>query len=197
MIDWRIAKIASSGIRGIRLRLRQPMSEPVGDGRSEASRRRELPVAGAVIGVLLPGRLGLGLLDGDVAGQAGRRRRASGGGGRCRRCDPGVVEFADRRATSDCAPPSAGTVTRRVCSSRVAAPIPMPSRISRARDQSPVVDHDLDALAADLRLQLVGGAAGDDLAVVDDGDRVGQLVGLLEVLRRQQERRPFADERPG
>ena len=60
-----------------------------------------------------------------------------------------------------------------------------------------VVDDDLDALAADLRLELVGGAAGDDLAVVDDGDRVGQLVGLLEVLGRQQQRRALADQARG
>ena len=91
---------------------------------------------------------------------------------------------------------SAGTVSRRVCSSSVTSPLR-----SRARRTSvargtvvAVVDDDLDPLAADLRLELVGGAAGDDLAVVDDGDRVGQLVGLLEVLRRQQERRALADE---
>ena len=37
---------------------------------------------------------------------------------------------------------------------------------------------------------------GDDLAVVDDRDRVGQLVGLLEVLGRQEERHALADEAP-
>ena len=56
------------------------------------------------------------------------------------------------------------------------------------------MDDHLDPLAAELRLELVRRAARDDLAVVDDGDRVGQLVGLLEVLRRQQERRALADE---
>ena len=66
--------------------------------------------------------------------------------------------------------------------------------LHRLRDGRPVVDDDLDPLAADLRLELVGGAAGDDLAVVDDGDLVGQLVGLLEVLGREQERRALADE---
>ena len=54
------------------------------------------------------------------------------------------------------------------------------------------MDDHLDPLAAELRLELVGRAARDDLAVVDDRDRVGQLVGLLEVLRREQERRALA-----
>ena len=56
------------------------------------------------------------------------------------------------------------------------------------------VDDHLDPLAAEPGLELVGRAPGDDPAVVDDGDRVRQLVGLLEVLGRQQQRRPFADE---
>ena len=67
-------------------------------------------------------------------------------------------------------------------------------------DVGAVVDDDLDALAADLRLQLVGGAAGDDPAVVDDGDAVGQLVGLFQVLGGEQEGRalahPVADDLP-
>ena len=44
MIDWRIAKIASSGMRGMRLRLRQPMTRPS----LSAWRRRQPPAwAGA------------------------------------------------------------------------------------------------------------------------------------------------------
>ncbi len=55
------------------------------------------------------------------------------------------------------------------------------------------VDDDLDPLAADLRLELVRRSPGDDPAVVDDRNTVGQLVGLFEILGGQQERRPFAD----
>ena len=55
-------------------------------------------------------------------------------------------------------------------------------------DLGDVGDHDLDALATDLGLELVGGAAGDRPAVVDDEDVVGELVGLLEVLRGEQQR---------
>lgn len=49
-------------------------------------------------------------------------------------------------------------------------------------------DH-LDALAARLGLELVRGAACDDLAVVDDADVVREAVRLLQVLRGEQERR--------
>ena len=51
-----------------------------------------------------------------------------------------------------------------------------------------VAELEPDDLRADARLQLVGGAAGDDLAAVEHGDHAGQLVGLLEVLRGQQDR---------
>ena len=48
---------------------------------------------------------------------------------------------------------------------------------------------------ADRGLELGGRALGDHLAVVDDGDPVGELVGLVEVLRAEQDRRPSGDER--
>src|SRR5262249_31645185 len=41
--------------------------------------------------------------------------------------------------------------------------------------------------AGDAPFQLVGGALGDDAAVVEDGDSVGELVGLVEVLRREED----------
>ena len=47
--------------------------------------------------------------------------------------------------------------------------------------------HDLDGRLADLRLQLRRRALRDDPAVVDDPDAVGEDVGLLEVLRRQED----------
>ena len=59
---------------------------------------------------------------------------------------------------------------------------------------------DLDARPAHLALQLAGRAARDDLAVVHDDDAVGQLVGLLEVLRGEEHGRAVlhevADDRP-
>ena len=81
-------------------------------------------------------------------------------------------------------------VSLRMCSSSVTATLVVAAeQLGRALGMSVApVDHDLDALAADLGLELVRGAPGDDLAVVDDRDGVRQLVRLLEVLRRQQER---------
>src|SRR5688500_12548354 len=58
----------------------------------------------------------------------------------------------------------------------------------RARQRGPVADDYLDPLAADLRLELIGRAAGDDLSVVDHDDLVGQLIRLFEVLRGEEER---------
>ena len=48
---------------------------------------------------------------------------------------------------------------------------------------------------ADRGLELAGRALGDHLAVVDHGDPVGELVGLVEVLRAEQDRGPLGDQR--
>ena len=47
------------------------------------------------------------------------------------------------------------------------------------------------------RLQLAAVSLGDDPAVVDDDDAVGQLVGLVEVLGGEQQRDAVGHERPG
>ena len=49
-------------------------------------------------------------------------------------------------------------------------------------------------VAADHRLQLVGGALGDDVAGVDHADALGEAVGLLHVLRGEHDRGAFALE---
>ena len=53
---------------------------------------------------------------------------------------------------------------------------------------------DLEDLTADALLQLVAGALGDHPAVVDHRDPIRELVRLLQILRRQHERRSLADE---
>ena len=52
----------------------------------------------------------------------------------------------------------------------------------------------LQGRGADLGLELVGGALGDLDAAVDDRDPVGELVGLVEVLRGQQHRAALGDQ---
>ena len=65
---------------------------------------------------------------------------------------------------------------------------PKLARIALARSASAGIGGlDLDRRAADLGLQRLGRALGDDPAVVDDPDAVGEHVGLLEVLRRQED----------
>ena len=59
----------------------------------------------------------------------------------------------------------------------------------RAGDWSP------DNFRAEPRLQLGRGALGDHPAVVDDRDRVGEPVGLVQVLGGQQHGRPGRGER--
>jgi hypothetical protein len=56
---------------------------------------------------------------------------------------------------------------------------------------------DVQCPCADRRLELTGRALGDDAAAVDDGDPVGELVGLLQVLRAEQDRGPPGDQGPG
>ena len=55
---------------------------------------------------------------------------------------------------------------------------------------------DLEDLAADAILELVAGPLRDHPPVIDHRDPVGELVGLLEVLGREHDRRPVADELP-
>ena len=46
----------------------------------------------------------------------------------------------------------------------------------------------------DPAFELVGGALGDQATVVEDGDAVGKLVGLLEVLGGEEDGDPCGDE---
>ena len=54
---------------------------------------------------------------------------------------------------------------------------------------------DVQRAAADGCLEARRRSLGDDLAAVDDGDAIGELVGLVEVLRAQQHRRAQAGQR--
>src|SRR5688572_5045198 len=64
----------------------------------------------------------------------------------------------------------------------------------RARQLAPLADNYFDPLSADLRLELVGRTAGDDLSVVHHDDLVGELIRLFEVLRGEEKRGALAHE---
>jgi hypothetical protein len=70
----------------------------------------------------------------------------------------------------------------------------MPGDLGGARQVGVFGQGDLDAVAPELVLELIRGAFRDDLPRVDDGDLVGELVRLFQVLSRQQDRRPLVDK---
>ena len=69
-------------------------------------------------------------------------------------------------------------------------------RRDRVADPAAVGHGELEHVPADPALQLLGRARGDDQAVVDDHDLVGQFVGLVQVLGGEQQRRPVGHQRP-
>ena len=66
--------------------------------------------------------------------------------------------------------------------------------VRRGVEAVPVAQREVEHVAADPGLQLVGGALGDDVAAVDHADALRELVGLLEVLRRQDDRGALVPE---
>ena len=100
-----------------------------------------------------------------------------------RRTSSGSSESSSTRAVSS--PPAAllGLGTGQLAQDR--AHVLEPRRVARPH---------LQPLAADDPLEPVRGVVGDHPAGVDDGDLVGERVGLLEVLRGQQHRRAVADD---
>ena len=100
--------------------------------------------------------------------------------------DPGLIEPAHRLRDR---PSALGdrhahkTVVADGLSPASAASALSPSRPGSRREVS------LDALSADLALELLGRASGDHRAVIDDDDAIREAVGLVEVLGGQQHRR--------
>ena len=83
---------------------------------------------------------------------------------------------------------------RRRARARPARRPPAPARAARRSPPrcaaaSAPSELDRDHVVADLRLQALGRPLGDDLAGVDDRHPVAELVGLLQVLRRQEDGR--------
>ena len=98
------------------------------------------------------------------------------------------------RRMETCAPSAAAAGVR--SSSSMAARSPCTDAVGRQLAQELAVGvAQFDDVAADARLELVGGALGDDAAAVEHGDAVGEPVGLLEVLRREEDGRAGVGER--
>src|SRR5690348_17177636 len=181
MIDCRIANTASSGIRGTRFRFRQATTRP------SSSAWRAMSA---------------------VTGRSSWRGQLSRMACQCEEHvierrppqpdvvdrDLGVVELAhDLREPVRTALRRHGDLAH-VLVDRVLTVAVGSQYTDRSRDVGARVDDDLDPLASDLSLQLVRGAARDDAPAVNDRDRVGQRIGLFQVLRRQQQRDAFADQ---
>ena len=177
MIDWKIAKIASSGMRGMRIRLRPMTIRP-----SDTAWRK--PPWGAAVrtpapAVMRPSRpsrppsvvVVLVVFGDRVTGQRQEdvveRRPAEAD---VVDGDPRFVEVADdlrqvRRPVVGRDREPAGVQVEGAFTGETAD-----EDLACALDVVTGMDDDLDAGAADLSLELVGRAAGDDLAVVDDRD---------------------------
>ena len=130
-------------------------------------------------------------------GRSGRGRPRPGSAGRARirrsRCRDGAssaTASAPRSASSHAAERAAGS------GSSLTAPSSR-SRISAALGALVRLEQpDVERAGADRRLQLGGRALGDHLAVIDHRDALRQLVGLVEVLRAEEDRRALARQRP-
>ena len=95
-----------------------------------------------------------------------------------RRQDPGNgARRRSRRGRAACRPSTTTSSTS-----------PSAATIAAGVVGAPVRELERDRVAAQLALERVRRALGDDPAAVDDRERVGELVGLLEVVRRQQDR---------
>ncbi len=118
----------------------------------------------------------------------GTPRRGWAGGGRCpprgRRRRPGP----GRRRAAAASRSGAAMEHRRVAGSVAGSARPSDPSTSAARCMVEHVDGvQLDHVGADPRLQLVGRALGDHAASVDDDDGRRQVIGLVEILRRQHD----------
>ena len=103
------------------------------------------------------------------------------------------MAFASSRSSSarrECTPPSFGRSSARPWSSRV----PLPSACGRPVERRLVGELEPDAAAGHEPLELGRRALGDDPAAVEQRDPAREPVGLLEVLRREQDRDAARDE---
>ena len=103
--------------------------------------------------------------------------------------DSSATASAARSPSPHGADSAAGSASRWTASSSRASTRSASSRWSGSSSRTCSAPEPTDALSC------AGRALGDHLAVVDHGDPVGELVGLVEVLRAEQDRRALGDER--
>ena len=119
---------------------------------------------------------------------AGTRRRARAGRRSPSRPATPARSSAASAAGTAAAPSSARALSRRPAT--VTSRTPLTAARAPARPPSAVrlvAQFDVDGVAAQLGLELVGRAGDDDAAAVHDGHPVGEPVGLLQVVRGEQD----------
>ena len=189
MIGWMVTSASASGWRRMCSRPRRATTHAspneVARGARRGRRRRATLIGSP------PGPRPAPTRTAGRRSGSGTRRRASAGAARgrrprCRRRParrPGARRRAGRRSVGACTERAAASIAG------VGAGDPLHAARPPSPSRAGVDDGDEELGAADLALELAGVAAGDDPAVVDDHDVVGQAVGLLEVLGGEQDGR--------
>ena len=197
---WSVTSSSCSGVRIVLIRLRPASASAVPDEPERPPAGR--PVACAVVVPAVMPRSSV-----LVVAPASRRPRAvrpvsvkNTSSRLGRRSDSSVTPMpassSRRTAAVNAASPSTGTVStpRLDVSGSCAGHRPQDRR--GVREPRRVGRPYGERLAADDPLELRRRAVRDHPAVVDHRDLVGERVGLLQVLRGEQHRRPVVDQRP-
>ena len=201
MSGWIVASLSASGWRFMWIRPRRAMTHvswitPRAAAGSPAPARGGA-AGGAVVVVAVIDRPPRAVRRrAEHRSGSGTPRRGWAGAGSGRRRAMCGVGAAPRPSSSRVATPLlTGTVRVRASGSiRGAAPVTSATTRAASSRRSGVADHDVEVVAADLALELAGVSPGDDAAVVDDDDVVGQALGLVQVLGGQQQRRAPLDQ---
>ena len=203
MSGWIVASLSASGWRFMWIRPRRAMTQvswiTPRDGSGACWRRRRVPGWPAGVGGGGGGHRSVSSVGSSSGGEPGQ--------GQEHLVEAGLVQA--QVVERDVAPRPARWPRRAACRRRCSRARSGSGLSTSMRGSAPVTaaidaggivegpashDHDVEVVAADLSLQLAGVAPGDDAAVVDDDDVVGEALGLVQVLRGQQQRRAPLDE---
>ena len=176
MSGWIVKETQRSGWRGMRSRLRFAIDRRVRDRVGEAAHAAASSrFCSSVLGLL-------GRVAGERDEHVVERRPPHGdvGDPHAARCRAGAPPRRCRRARVF------SGITRIPCSHFGRSSASGARASIAAASWLVVLQRHLEALAAHAALQLVGRALGDHPPVVDHGDAVGEPVGLVQVLGREQ-----------